>query len=109
MLQTETVILIGASALLYALYSFALYPVFLSPLSSIPTAHWSCSISSFWILRARKQCIENKSLFEAHARYGPVLRVAPDTLSVDGVDAMRAVYQGGFPKPSWYSAFSQYG
>ncbi|RDA84465.1 hypothetical protein CP532_0072 [Ophiocordyceps camponoti-leonardi (nom. inval.)] len=103
------IILLAGLAFAYGLYSYLYVPLFLSPLNSFPTPHWSCSISSFFILRARKQGSENRVLHEAHARYGPVVRIAPNALSVDGVDAIRTVYQRGFEKWSWYSIFNNYG
>ncbi|OAA53347.1 cytochrome P450 monooxygenase [Cordyceps fumosorosea ARSEF 2679] len=75
----------------------------------VPAPHWSCHFSSFWILRARKNGSENASLRGAHRRLGNIVRVGPDTISVDGVDAMRTIYQGGFPKAPWYRIFDNYG
>lgn len=108
-MQTETLVLLAAALSLFTLYALVLRPAFFCPLARIPSAHWSCSVSNFWILRARKQGKENKTLFDAHLRHGPVVRVAPNTLSVDGVDAMRAIYQGGYEKSDWYRVFDNYG
>ncbi|UNI19640.1 hypothetical protein JDV02_005815 [Purpureocillium takamizusanense] len=105
-----TVIGLGAAALaVYLLYAYVLHPVFFSPLARLPTPHWSCAVSDFWILRARKKGVENKTLYDAHFRHGQVVRVAPNTVSVDGVEAMRAVYQGGYEKAPWYQRFNNYG
>ncbi|TWU71709.1 hypothetical protein ED733_003481 [Metarhizium rileyi] len=98
-----------AALLLLLLYTLVLQPAFFCPLARIPSAHWSCPLSSYWILDARKGARENETLFEAHLRLGPMVRVAPNTLSVDGVDAMRTVYQGGFEKSDWYKVFDHYG
>ncbi|KAF4580818.1 cytochrome P450 monooxygenase [Ophiocordyceps camponoti-floridani] len=103
------ILLLAALAAAYGFYSYLLSPLFFSPLSRIPAPHWSCAISSFWILRARKQFKENKTLSDAHSRHGPIVRVGPNTLSVDSVDAIRTIYQGGFDKWSWYSVFDFYG
>jgi hypothetical protein len=108
-MQTETLVALAVAVCLFTLYTLVLRPAFFSPLARIPTAHWSSSVSSYWILRARKYGKENRSLFDAHLRHGPVVRVAPNTLSVDGVDAMRAIYQGGYDKPDWYKTFDNYG
>ncbi|KAK8920211.1 Cytochrome P450 monooxygenase cypX [Metarhizium anisopliae] len=108
-MQTETLILLAAATFLFVLYTTVLQPALFSPLARIPTAHWSCSLSNYWILRARKQAKENETLFKAHLRHGPIVRVAPNTLSVDGVDAMRAIYQGGYEKSDWYRVFDNYG
>lgn len=108
-MQSETLVLLAAAICLVTLYRFVLRPALFSPLARIPNAHWSCSLSSYWILRARKHGKENRTLFNAHLRYGSVVRVAPNTLSVDGVDAMRAIYQGGYEKSDWYRVFDNYG
>lgn len=76
---------------------------------NLPVADWSCHFSSFWVLRARKNGAENASLRNAHLRLGNIVRVSSDTISVDSVDAMRIIYQGGFPKAPWYSVFDNYG
>jgi hypothetical protein len=108
-MQTETLVLLAAALGLFTLYTLVLQPAFFSPLARIPTAHWSCSVSSYWILRARKNGTENRSLFAAHLRHGDVVRVGPNTLSVDGVDGLRKIYQGGYEKPDWYKNFENYG
>ncbi|OAQ80494.1 cytochrome P450 3A12 [Purpureocillium lilacinum] len=103
------VIGLSAAALIYLLYTYILYPAFFSPLARLPTPHWSCAVSDFWILRARKKGAENRALYDAHFRHGQVVRVAPNTVSVDGVEAMRTVYQGGYEKAPWYGRFNNYG
>lgn len=86
-----------------------IYPAFFSPLSRIPSAHWSAPFSRAWILWVRFVHRENKTLHNAHRRLGPVIRVAPNELSIDGLENVRTVYQGGFEKPAWYSVFDNYG
>ncbi|PHH89692.1 hypothetical protein CDD83_5473 [Cordyceps sp. RAO-2017] len=100
---------LAVAAAAYGLYAFLLHPALLSPLARIPSAHWSCAVSGLWILAARRRGRENRSLGDAHRRLGRVVRVAPNALSVDGVDAVRAVYQAGFDKWPWYSVFDNYG
>ncbi|KAI0178617.1 cytochrome P450 [Hypoxylon sp. FL1284] len=94
---------------LILLYKYLLYPAVLSPLSAIPTAHWSCSVSPAWILWTRFQQRENRTLHAAHRRHGPVVRLGPGELSVNSVDAVKTIYQGGFDKHQWYSLFNNYG
>lgn len=108
-MQTEKLVLLAAAVCLFTLYRLVLRPALFSPLARIPNAHWSCSLSSYWILHARKHGKENETLFKAHLQHGPVVRVAPNTLSVDGVDALRAIYQGGYEKADWYRVFDNYG
>ncbi|KAI0407309.1 cytochrome P450 [Xylaria palmicola] len=95
--------------ILWSLYHYVLYPAVLSPLARIPTAHWTCSFSDAWILHARFRGRENRSLHAAHRRCGRVVRVGPRELSVDSMDAVKVIYQGGFDKHAWYSVFDNFG
>ncbi|OLN85072.1 Tryprostatin B 6-hydroxylase 3 [Colletotrichum chlorophyti] len=79
-------------------HKFILQPLVLSPLAKIPVPHWSCHISPLWILYARKNNLQNRSLHDAHLKLGPVVRIGPNELSIDGYDALKTVYQGGFEK-----------
>lgn len=91
------------------LYQYVLYPAAFSPLSRIPNAHWSCSISPAWILWARFKSRENRTLHLAHQLHGPIVRLGPNELSVNSVEAVKTIYQGGFDKHQWYSIFNNYG
>lgn len=102
--------LIGAiSVILLTLYRFLIFPVFISPLSKVPAAHWSATFSPIWILWTRFQMKENKTLHAAHERLGSVIRVGPSELSVNDLNGLRTVYAGGFEKGQWYSIFDNYG
>ncbi|KAK3332036.1 cytochrome P450 [Cercophora scortea] len=90
-------------------FRYLVYPTLLSPLAQIPNAHWSSPISRLWILGIRYTRRENRTLHALHRRLGPVIRVGPNELSIDGIDSVRTVYQGGFEKPDWYSVFDNYG
>jgi hypothetical protein len=90
-------------------YQYVIHPAYLSPLAPIPKAHWSVPYSRLWVLAVRFRKTENRTLHAAHKRLGPVIRVAPYELSIDGVDCVRTVYTGGFEKPVWYSVFDNYG
>lgn len=102
---STAVLLLGVTLL----YKFILHPVFLSPLARIPTAHWSCSLSSSWMLWARFRNRENETLFEAHRRHGPVVRVAPSEVSINNMETVKTVYGGGFDKHEWYAIFNNFG
>ncbi|CAG8970942.1 hypothetical protein HYALB_00000922 [Hymenoscyphus albidus] len=92
-----------------ALYKSIIQPAFISPLSRVPNAHWSAPFSSFWVLWIRNRCCENRSLHKAHIWHGPVIRIAPNELSINDVNGLRTVYAGGFEKGEWYSIFDNYG
>ncbi|CAF9917960.1 MAG: hypothetical protein ALECFALPRED_000435 [Alectoria fallacina] len=49
-------------------------------------------------------------LVQKTEKYGPVVRLAPNEISVNSVDALRTVYVGGFEKHRWYlDVFANYG
>lgn len=101
---------LGAGALLLlAIYKFIIYPTFLSPLSKIPSAHWSSSISPLWILWTRFHCRENREVHSAHLKLGAIVRLAPNELSVSNIGSVRTIYGAGFEKGEWYSIFDNYG
>lgn len=101
--------LVGISLLLYLLYKYVLYPAFLSPLSKVPKAHWSSSISSIWILWKRYVGAENESIHAAHEKHGPIVRLGPNDINVNCVDGGIKTL-GAFEKPDWYpNAFFNYG
>ncbi|CAD0088604.1 unnamed protein product [Aureobasidium vineae] len=106
--------ILGA-AVLYTLfvllYRFVIAPVFVSPLSKIPAAHPTSSLSPAWILWTRWRGRENATVLAAHERLGPLVRLGPSEISVNCVNGgIRTVYTGGFEKGAWYSnAFSAYG
>ncbi|KAG0648857.1 Cytochrome P450 [Hyphodiscus hymeniophilus] len=92
-----------------AVYRFFIYPTFISPLSKIPNAHWTAPFSPLWILWTRYSSRENRVLHAAHLKLGPIVRVAPNEISINDVAGLRTVYAGGFEKGEWYSIFDNYG
>ena len=94
-----------------ALYNYILYPLFVSPLSKIPSAHWTAPLSPLWILNKRRGQNETPAIHAAHDTLGPVIRIAPNEVSVNSVDGgIRTIYAGGYAKGDWYlNAFKNYG
>ncbi|RDA94616.1 hypothetical protein CP533_2440 [Ophiocordyceps camponoti-saundersi (nom. inval.)] len=92
-----------------ALFGLFLWPLLQSPLRKVPSAHWSCGISSLWILWARYHNRELALLAEKHRRLGPIVRVGPADLSVSCYDdGIRTIYNGGFEKPAYYDFYLYY-
>lgn len=92
------------------LFKWVIYPAFLSPLSKIPNAHFTASISPAWILWKRFTGQNNKTIHAAHRKFGPIVRLAPSELSVNCVvGGIKTVYSGGFEKDDWYKVFGSYG
>ncbi|KAG9245675.1 cytochrome P450 [Calycina marina] len=109
MLSLSLPAIAGFSVLLLAIYKFIIYPSILSPLSRVPNAHWSASVSPVRILWIRFRCRENRTLHAAHLKHGGVVRVGPNELSVNDIASVRKIYTGGFEKGQWYSIFDNYG
>ncbi|KXL45274.1 hypothetical protein M433DRAFT_61231 [Acidomyces richmondensis BFW] len=94
-----------------AIYQYVILPVFLSPLAKIPNAHWSAPLSRLWILYHRSREEETPTVHLAHQRHGPIIRIAPNEVSVNSIDGgIRTIYAGGFEKGDWYkNVFNNYG
>ena len=92
------------------LYKLVIHPVFLSPLSKIPNAHWTSSVLPTWIWWKRRMAVESHAIHSAHQKYGPVIRLAPNELSLASLDGLRQIYTAGFEKHIWYQdEFMNYG
>lgn len=94
---------------IFTIYKYIIYPAFISPLSRVPNAHWSSPVSPLWILWTRYKVRENRVIHAAHLKYGSVIRLGPNELSVNDISGVRTVYSGGFEKGQWYSIFDNYG
>lgn len=102
-------VLLALTLVIFSLYHFVVHPALISPLARLPNAHWSVPFSPLWILYQRYKKRENASLEKAHKERGPFIRVGPNDVSVDDLNAVRTIYQGGWEKPSWYGVFDNYG
>ncbi|KAI4187931.1 MAG: hypothetical protein LQ348_003994 [Seirophora lacunosa] len=103
-------IILAVVGIAYAIYKFFIYPVYKSPLSKIPPAHFTASWSPLWILWIRYTSIEVQTIHKAHLKHGPVVRLGPNEVSVNCVDGgLRTVYTGGFEKTYFYDQFENYG
>lgn len=102
--------LAGGVLLLLSFYKFVVYPLFVSPLSRIPSAHPLAGITSLWISLIRYRNLEIRTIHAAHQRLGPVIRLGPEEISVNCVKGgIQTVYAGGFEKGEWYDIFANCG
>ena len=95
------------TSILVAILGLCIYlnfilPVFISPLSKIPNAHFTSSLP-FWIWWKRRTGFESRSIFAAHQKHGPIIRLGPNEVSVASLDGLRQIYTGGFDKDPWYT------
>jgi hypothetical protein len=80
----------------------------LRPLNAIPNAHPTAPFSSIWLLSIRYRKRENRTVWESHKRLGPVIRLAPDEVSVCSLQGLKTIY-GDWEKNAWYEAMINYG
>ncbi|KAL2821350.1 cytochrome P450 [Aspergillus cavernicola] len=96
-------VITAAAVGIFILYKAVIYPALLSPLSKIPNAHWTASISPTWILWKRFSSQNNRTIHAAHERLGPIVRLGPSEISINCVEGgIKPVYTGGFEKHDWY-------
>ncbi len=93
--------------LTYFLYKFIIYPAFLSPLTSLPNAHFTSSFSNGWIIWQRYRGRSNKAVHDAH-RLGPIVRLGLTEISVNSVEGLNVIYSSTFEKDKFYVPFANY-
>ena len=91
---------------LITILSYIIYQRFFSPLSKIPGPFWA-SLSRWWLIPVSRAGHYNTILMSLHSKYGPIVRIAPDEVSVSDVSAIRQIYGAGsgFRKSDWYSVW----
>lgn len=104
----------GCVLLFWSVYHVFVYPFLLSPLRSIPRAHWSVPIpyiGSAWILYQRSRSRNNAATAQAHRDHGPVVRLGENEISVNCYEGgLKTIYAGGWEKHEWYPRqFSNFG
>lgn len=102
---------LGLSILsLYLVYKYIIFPSFVSPLAKLPTAHPLCVFTSKWFDRQCALRRELKTLYATHEKYGPIIRLGPDQVSVVSEEGIKQIYVAGFDKGIWYQqTFYNYG
>ena len=102
---------IGVIVLLFlVIYHYIINPSFVSPLSKIPNAHFTAPFLPTWMWWKRRTGFETRSVFAAHQRHGPIVRLAPKELSVASLDGLRQIYVGGYERHPWYfEEFANFG
>jgi Cytochrome P450 len=97
-----------ALVLIYLFFYYVVYPAIISPLSKIPSGHPIASFLPIWIWWKRRKGYESRSIFAAHQRHGPVVRLAPNEVSVVSLEGLRKIYIGGFERTEWFLQFRNY-
>ncbi|PWY77408.1 cytochrome P450 [Aspergillus heteromorphus CBS 117.55] len=97
-------LLLPSLVLVALIYKHLWHPYFLSPLSAIPNAHPTSPLSSRWITLRRHHTQDIHAISAAHRQRGPIVRLAPNELSVNSLAGLRTIYTGAFEKDAFYSA-----
>jgi hypothetical protein len=102
--------LLAALVLALLFYRYVLHPALLSPLSKIPSSQPTAPFLPVWFWWTERRGRQARSLLAAHQRRGPVVRVAPDHVSLASLDGLRVVYHvGKYDRTDWYLAVRNYG
>lgn len=102
----------GLALITIIVYKYVIGPTLFSPLAKLPTVHPLCSITSSWFSRQSEKQRELKTLYAAHQKHGPIIRIGPSEVSVVSREGLRKVYTAGLEKTAFYSGpagFENYG
>lgn len=94
---------LGLSVLISSLTYILITRIFFHPLSSIP-GPFPARISKLYIIYHIRKGRSDLLFPSLHATYGPIVRIAPNQVSVCDGPAIRLAYSAGtrFTKGSWY-------
>ncbi|KAI7153473.1 cytochrome P450 [Hortaea werneckii] len=101
--------LILSFALAY-LVAAALYNCFFHPLAKYPGPFWA-SISTLWYQRTVRNGIRENCQLPLHEKYGPFVRIGPNTLAISDPAAIETIYGPNrktgqpFEKAEFYDGF----
>lgn len=80
------------SAAAFLLWKYLIYPLFLSPLASVPAAHPIARISTIWIDWQRLRGRDFQSISAAFQSKGDYVVVSPQEIAVNDMDAVNSVW-----------------
>lgn len=108
MLALTSVILVLSSV--YLIYTYIIYPIYISPLRHVPSAHPTAPFSPLWILYKRYTSQQNKAIHDAHLKHGPFIRLGPNEVAVNTIShGVKTIYSGNFEKHRWYDQMVNFG
>jgi len=104
------VLLVFLAGLASAIYQLVIYPLYLDPKSKIPgpklfaLTKWRLALEDYRGARTR-------TIHALHLKYGPIVRVGPNEIHCNSLDALRTIYGAGsgFERTSFYRMFDAYG
>lgn len=99
-----------AAAVVAAIYSLIVQPLYISPLSQIPgpklfaLTKWRLALEDWSGRRTSK-------IHSLHQQYGPIVRIGPKEIHFNSLSALRTIYGPGssFGRTAFYRMFDVYG
>jgi cytochrome P450 len=95
-----------ATALVLTTIGFALHRLYLHPLARFP-GPFAAKLSGSWRNKRYWRGTWHDDIVDAHKRYGPIVRIAPNELSVTGQEVLKPLYGHGSNavKTHWYATW----
>ena len=86
--------------------AFTIYNLYLHPLAKVPGPFWA-KLNRVWIAKQSYGGQYHRTLIALHKRHGPLVRIAPNEVSVADPTAIKTIYGAGtkFNKSDWYSVW----
>ncbi|KAF3075096.1 Pisatin demethylase [Trichoderma lentiforme] len=97
-------LLFFGSALIVASAGYVVYQCFFSPIAAFP-GPFAAKFTKIWRAYATYRGQWHREIMELHRRYGNVVRIGPNELSVGDPEAFRTIYRvnGAFVKSACYA------
>jgi hypothetical protein len=91
-------------------YTLIIRPIFFCSVRNVPGPYVT-KVTSLWLTCQGYKNNANQYIHRLHNAYGPVVRVAPDVVSFNSVEAIPAIYgvRSNFPKPPSATNMDNYG
>jgi len=91
---------------LLCLCLFAIYCRTLHPLANVP-GPFAASFSRFWLIKHSHAGDMHRTMIAMHAKYGSLVRVAHNEVSISDPQPIKTVYGAGskYVKSDWYSVW----
>jgi hypothetical protein len=94
--------------ILSGFHIFIIKPLYFSSLSHVPGPKITC-LTSGWILYKTWSEKRNRLVHSLHHKYGPIVRLSPNEISIADPKYIKIIYSGNFDKSSFYAQFDAYG
>lgn len=94
------------------IWKYFVYPVWVSPLASVPAVHPLATVTSLWIQWQRFRGREFEVIIASLEKKGPYVRLGPSEIALSSKQDMNHVYGVGkhnFDKHPSYDAFITHG